>query len=76
MPFITSLNEAAVKANLNDVPKYLEPGNYGLFMFGLELFLYPKFLTLNNRKWYRLYLTFGFNLEKQEILYILIGLRF
>lgn len=34
MPFTTPISQAAVEANLSDVPGYLEKGNYGLFMFG------------------------------------------
>jgi beta-glucosidase len=34
MPFTTPISEQAVKDNKSDVPGYLEPKGYGLFMFG------------------------------------------
>lgn len=34
MPFSIPVSQAAVEANLSDVPGYLEKGDYGLFSFG------------------------------------------
>jgi beta-glucosidase len=34
MPFTTPISEKAAQENKSDVPGYLEPKGYGLFMFG------------------------------------------
>ncbi len=37
MPFTTPISEKAAQENKSDVPGYLEPKGYGLFMFGAGL---------------------------------------